>query len=147
KATTDHVGMVQKPTPHLLRILRKFTPLTTEFNPPGKDRIELIRILRFILKPSEFRTVIDLNPRTQRSIAALMPVETELDQLVHGRRLSPVTLRLDPGGFSASKEYFSNHLPMIDVQPFPPRHLQLARIEPQLVQHRRVDVGDVVALF
>src|SRR5262245_44562496 len=39
-----------------------------------------------------------------------------------------------------------DHMPMIDVQPLPARHLELARVEAHEVQYRRVEVSDVVAL-
>src|SRR6266851_1798474 len=34
---------------------------------------------------------------------------------------------------------------MVDLQSLPPRHFQLARIESELVQNGRMDIGNVVA--
>src|SRR5262249_61086932 len=45
----------------------------------------------------------------------------------------------------------TNNLPdrraVVDVQSAPPRHFKTARVQAELVQHRRVDVGDVVPVL
>ena len=46
-----------------------------------------------------------------------------------------------------SRNDLLNHLPVIDVQPLPPRHLQIPRVEAQFVQVRGVDVGQIAAVF
>jgi hypothetical protein len=40
-----------------------------------------------------------------------------------------------------------NRLPVIDLQALPPRDFQLARIDPQLLQDGRVDIGDVMTVL
>src|SRR5262245_22392784 len=46
-----------------------------------------------------------------------------------------------------SREDLADHLAVVDLQTLPPRHLQLARVEAELVEDRRVNVGDVVPMF
>ena len=46
-----------------------------------------------------------------------------------------------------SRNDLLNHLPVIDIQPLPSRHFQLARVQAQLLQNRGVEVGHVVPVL
>src|SRR5262249_62287581 len=56
----------------------------------------------------------------------------------------PAALPPPPPG---SGEDLLDRLAVVDLQPLPPRHLQLARVQPKQVQRGGVDVGHVVALL
>src|SRR5260370_7853517 len=46
-----------------------------------------------------------------------------------------------------SRNNLLDHPPIINLQPLPPRYLELVRIQPQLVQHRRVNVRDIMTVL
>ncbi|GIT31258.1 MAG: hypothetical protein Ct9H300mP1_33040 [Planctomycetaceae bacterium] len=48
---------------------------------------------------------------------------------------------------TASGDDLMDRRSTVEVNPFPARHLQLQRIQSQLVQHRGVNVGDVVPVL
>ena len=47
----------------------------------------------------------------------------------------------------ASGENFCDHFPVIDIQPLAAGDFEAVAVQAELVQYRRVDVGDVVAIF
>src|SRR5947208_2466991 len=46
-----------------------------------------------------------------------------------------------------SRQNLGNHFPVVDFQPLAAGDFQLVRIQSELMQHRRVNIGDVVAVF
>src|SRR5574341_2130967 len=50
-------------------------------------------------------------------------------------------------GSVASCDDLGDGFAEVDLQPLAARHFELAGVEPELVKHRRVEVGDVVALL
>ena len=62
------------------------------------------------------------------------------------RSYSPALTRVEIAFFGSGDDLF-DRLAEVDFQPFLAGHFEPARIEPELVQHSCMDVGDIVPVF